>query len=91
MRVVRSIILISVLIATNQVVASDWPQYLGPDRNAVSNEKGLMRSWPADGPKVLWTVSLGEGFGGPAISEGKVHVLSVLPMRIIVSLILIIF
>ena len=70
MRVFRSIILISVLLATSQVAASDWPQYLGPDRNAVSSEKGLMRSWPADGPKVLWTIPLGEGFGGAAISEG---------------------
>ena len=58
----------------DQVPAFDWPQYLGPDRNAVSKEKGLMRSWPAEGPKVLWTVPLGEGFGGAAISEGKVYV-----------------
>jgi outer membrane protein assembly factor BamB len=56
------------------VIASEWPQYLGPDRNAVSSEKGLMRSWPAEGPEVLWTVPLGEGFGGPAISKGKVYV-----------------
>jgi outer membrane protein assembly factor BamB len=74
MRVVRSIILISILLVTSQVVASEWPQYLGPDRNAVSSEKGLKRSWPSDGPKVLWTVPLGEGFGGPAVSEGKVYV-----------------
>lgn len=74
MKIVRAIVTISILLATNQVSASDWPQYLGPDRNAVSSEKGLFRSWPADGPKVLWTVPLGEGFGGPAISEGKVYV-----------------
>jgi outer membrane protein assembly factor BamB len=74
MRMVRSIILISVLLTTSQVVASDWPQYLGPDRNAVSSEKGLLRSWPEEGPKVLWTIPLGEGFGGAAISEGKVYV-----------------
>ncbi len=65
---------ISILLATNSVFASDWPQYLGPDRNAVSSEKGLLRSWAAEGPKVLWTVPLGEGFGGAAISKGKVYV-----------------
>ena len=59
---------------TQPFIASDWPQYLGPDRNAVSGEKGLLKSWPAEGPKVLWTVPLGEGFGGAAISEGKVYV-----------------
>jgi len=74
MKIVRAIAIILVLLATNSVFASDWPQYLGPDRNAVSSEKGLLRSWPADGPKILWTVSLGEGFGGPAVSEGKVYV-----------------
>lgn len=58
----------------DQVFLHDWPQYLGPDRNTVSSEKGLLRSWPPEGPKVLWTVPLGEGFGGPAISQGKVYV-----------------
>jgi len=74
MKILRAILILSLLLATNQVFASDWPQHLGPDRNAVSSEKGLLRSWPADGPKVLWTVPLGEGFGGPAVSEGKVYV-----------------
>jgi outer membrane protein assembly factor BamB len=54
---------------------ADWPQYLGPDRNSTSPEKGLLRSWPESGPKVLWTVSLGRGFGGPVIKDGKVYLL----------------
>ena len=74
MKIFRATLLVSILFTTNPIFASDWPQYLGPDRNAVSSEKGLLRSWPAEGPKVLWTVSLGEGFGGAAISEGKVYV-----------------
>ncbi len=40
--------------------AHDWPQYLGPDRNSTSPEKGLLRSWPQSGPEVLWTVTLAE-------------------------------
>jgi outer membrane protein assembly factor BamB len=63
------------LLAFTNGLASDWPQYLGPDRNAISAEKGIKRSWPEKGPKVLWTVPLGEGFGGPAVSAGKVYVL----------------
>jgi outer membrane protein assembly factor BamB len=74
MKIVRSIAIIFVLLATNSVFASDWPQYLGPNRDATSDEKGLLRSWPADGPKVLWTFSLTGGYGGPAISEGKVYI-----------------
>lgn len=74
MKIIRAIAIISMLLASNQLSASDWPQYLGPDRNAVSVETGLLKSWPEKGPKVLWTVPLGEGFGGPAVSEGKVYI-----------------
>ncbi len=70
----RIITFVFIFLIAGSVYASDWPQYLGPDRNAVSDETGLLRSWPAEGPKVLWTIPLGEGFGGAAIVEGKVYV-----------------
>jgi len=62
---------------SNQSTATgaDWPQYLGPNRNATSAEIGLLRSWPEEGPKVMWTVSLGPGYGGAAVTEDKVYVL----------------
>ena len=66
---------ISILILSSLCLAIDWPQYLGPNRNAVSSETGIKRSWPAAGPEVLWTVPLGEGFGGAAVSKGKVYLL----------------
>ena len=64
-----------ILFVTTCSNAADWPQYLGPNRNATSSETGLLRSWPKSGPKVLWTVPLGPGYGGAAVSEGKVYVL----------------
>ncbi|MFC1718018.1 PQQ-binding-like beta-propeller repeat protein [Candidatus Poribacteria bacterium] len=66
---------IVILLLMASISQADWPQYLGPDRNAISGETGLRRSWPEDGPEVLWTIPLGEGFGGPAVSGGKVYVL----------------
>ncbi|MFB0553109.1 MAG: PQQ-binding-like beta-propeller repeat protein [Phycisphaerae bacterium] len=63
-----------VMITTGSSLAN-WPQYLGPDRNSISPEKGLLRSWPENGPEVLWTVSVGRGFGGPVVKEGKVYLL----------------
>jgi len=54
---------------------ADWPQYLGPNRNSTSTEKGLLRSWPEKGPEVLWTVAVGKGFGGSVIKNGKVYLL----------------
>jgi outer membrane protein assembly factor BamB len=67
--------IIITLALTCAALAADWPQYLGPDRNSTSPEKGLLRSWPENGPEVLWTVTLGRGFGGPVIKDGKVYLL----------------
>ncbi len=57
--------------------AADWPQFLGPTRNGVApaGKVKLAEKWPEDGPRVLWSVKLGRGFGGPAIRDGKVYVL----------------
>ena len=57
------------------VSAQDWPHYLGPNSNSVSDQKDLLRSWPQNGPEVLWSADLGIGFGGPAVKDGKVYLL----------------
>ena len=72
---VKATLTVVVLMVTACSSLADWPQYLGPDRNAISPEKELLRSWPDAGPKVLWTISLGAGYGGAAVSDGKVYVL----------------
>lgn len=41
---------------------ADWPQFRGPRQDGVSLEKGLLRSWPESGPKVLWKKPIGGGF-----------------------------
>jgi len=64
--------LLATITAAN---AGDWPQYLGPTMNGVSAETGLARTWPKGGPKVLWTVSLGVGYGAPAVKNNLVYVL----------------
>ena len=53
----------------------EWPQYLGPDRNSTSAQTGILRSWPEGGPEVLWTTSVGIGYGGPVIKDDKVYLL----------------
>lgn len=63
------------VISTMMLNAQDWPQYFGPERNGISQQKGLLRTWPDKGPQVLWTVSTGIGFGGPVIKDGKVYLL----------------
>ena len=55
--------------------AQDWPQYLGPNRNSTSAQTGILRSWPKNGPEVLWTVDVGRGNGGPVVKDGNVYLL----------------
>jgi outer membrane protein assembly factor BamB len=64
-----------VALSVSSVFAADWPWLYGPRRDHTSEQKGLLRSWPAEGPKLLWTVPVGAGFGGPAVSSGNVYVL----------------
>jgi outer membrane protein assembly factor BamB len=54
-------------------LGGDWPQFRGPDRSNISSEAGLLRSWPAKGPKVLWRTSVCEGYAGAAIKDGRVY------------------
>ena len=63
------------LVCIANVYAQDWPQYLGPNRNSMSDQKGILRSWPENGPEVLWTVNVGRGYGGPVVKNGKVYLL----------------
>ena len=64
-----------VLLSAAGVLAADWPQYYGPKRDGTSTEKGILRSWPKEGPKVLWTAPVRIGYGGPVVSGGKVYLL----------------
>ncbi len=56
------------------VCAADWPQFLGPKRNNVSAETGLLKKWPTGGPKLLWTNrDAGAGYSGPAIVGDRLY------------------
>src|SRR5213592_1051931 len=51
----------------------DWPQWQGPDRNAISKETGLLKEWPKDGPPLAWKVKgLGGGDSAPAVAAGRI-------------------
>ncbi len=63
------------LSLTSLASAADWPQYGGPDRTNISSETGLLKAFPADGAKVLWTIETGPGFGGAAIRDNQVFFL----------------
>jgi outer membrane protein assembly factor BamB len=54
--------------------AADWPQWMGPNRDAVWPETGVLKTFPKDGPKVLWRTAIAGGYAGPAVAGGKVYV-----------------
>jgi hypothetical protein len=47
-----SSIYLSLFLCGASAIATDWPQWQGPDRNAVSKETGLLKEWPKDGPSL---------------------------------------
>ncbi len=51
----------------------EWAQWLGPDRNGISSETGILKAWPAEGPQVLWRAVSGDGYSGMSISAGKLY------------------
>lgn len=55
----------------NAPAETEWPQFLGPNRNGISRETGLLDRWPADGPREIFRVSAGVGMSGMAISRGR--------------------
>jgi outer membrane protein assembly factor BamB len=59
------------VFAAIPIIAEDWPQYLGPNRNGVSSGPALAETWPAEGPRVVWRKEVGAGFSGPVVAQGR--------------------
>src|SRR5436190_19652326 len=56
--------------------AQDWPQWRGPKRDGISQEKRLLKMWPKEGPKLLWQVKdLGSGYGSVAAAGGRLYLM----------------
>ena len=58
--------------------AGDWPQWLGPQRDSVWREDGIVQRIPKNGLPVLWRTKIGLGYAGPAVADGRVYVLDYL-------------
>src|SRR2546423_11594875 len=54
--------------------ADDWPQWLGPKRDGVWRETGILEKFPPGGPKVRWRHPVGGGYSGPAVAGGRVFI-----------------
>jgi outer membrane protein assembly factor BamB len=56
------------------VLANDWPQWRGPERDGICKETGLLKEWPNDGPKLVWQMKgCGSGYSTPTVAGGRIY------------------
>jgi outer membrane protein assembly factor BamB len=65
-----AILLDALILAPALLVAQDWPQILGPNRNGIYTGPPIVPSFPRGGPPQIWARDIGAGFAGPAVSAG---------------------
>jgi outer membrane protein assembly factor BamB len=74
----RTLVLLMVLARASGSAAraDDWPQWRGVHRDGISNETGLLKSWPKDGPKQLWkNTTAGGGYSTPSVVGDRVYLM----------------
>ena len=65
---------LALLMVTSSLNAADWPQWLGPKRDSVWREKGIVDKFPETGLPVVWRAKVADGFSGPAVSDGLLYI-----------------
>ena len=68
-------VLLTALILVPPALAGDWPQWMGPKRDNVWREPGVIDKFPPGGPKVKWRAPVAWGYSGPAVADGRVYVM----------------
>src|SRR5579884_608758 len=68
--------LLTAAVALGAASAADWPQFRGPKRDDVSSDTGLLKSWPKDGPPLLWTAKgVGPGYSSVSVAGDRLYTL----------------
>ena len=73
-RVLVRLAVLSGIVTPTMAPAADWPQWMGPTRDGVWAETGIVTEFPEGGPKKLWSAPVAGGYAGPAVAGGKVFV-----------------
>lgn len=56
-------------------IAEDWPQWRGPNRDAIWDAKGIVDELPPGQLEYQWSVDIGPGYNGPTVADGRVYVM----------------
>ena len=67
--------LAGILIDSSRVNAADWPQWMGPDRNNVWSEDGIIAAFPEQGANIVWRVPIAGGYSGASVADGRVFLM----------------
>lgn len=62
------------LLLTGTTWAADWPHWLGPSRDAVWHEEGIIEALPEGPLDVTWRVPVALGYSGPSVADSKVFI-----------------
>ena len=76
-RVIVTSVAAGLLVAAAGASAAEaeWPGWRGPKRDGKSPDTGLLKQWPANGPKRLWEVDdIGSGFSSVAVTGGTIYI-----------------
>jgi outer membrane protein assembly factor BamB len=60
-------------VAESEPIATEWHQWRGPNRDGISDETGILKGWSEAAPKELWRISLGNGFSGISVANGRAY------------------
>jgi outer membrane protein assembly factor BamB len=63
-----------IILTAASALGGDWPQFRGSNRDNVSTETGIYKTWPANGPRVVWKTTVCEGYAGAAIKDGRIYI-----------------
>ena len=63
-----------VLFIHSYALADEWPQWMGPNRDNVWKENGIVSDFNDEGPRILWKAEIAGGYSGPAVADGRVYV-----------------
>lgn len=64
------------LKSIDEVIPGSWPRFRGADFDNISKDTTpLAENWDTSGPSIRWRVTLGEGYSGPAVWNGRVYLL----------------
>jgi len=72
-RVLRLIVGCCVVVVAAALSAGDWPQWRGPTHDGYAIDEKLAEAWPSEGPAVLWSREIGQGYSAFVVADDRAY------------------